>query len=119
VNFDHRRVSVDDALFAIRNGGSSGELMPANIVTGDNAEDVAKSGIWQQFVARAGELSQADVSDMLRAAAVVGDDIQRSKAGAELAPETWTHGSSAERVHWVSVGKDAGLPAKGNTFVSA
>jgi mono/diheme cytochrome c family protein len=42
VNLDYRKVSVDDALFAIRNGGFSGELMPANIVTGDDAEDVAK-----------------------------------------------------------------------------
>ena len=76
------------------------------------------TGIWLHFVARAGQLSQADVSGILRAAAVVGDDFQRNMAGAELAAETWTHGSSAQRVHWVSVGKDTGLPAKCNTFVS-
>jgi uncharacterized protein len=67
-------------------------------------------------VARAGQLSQADVTDILRAAAVVGDDFQRNKAGVELAPETWTHGSSAQRVHWLSAGKDTGLPADCNTF---
>jgi len=74
------------------------------------------AGIWLHYVARAGQLSAADVADILRAAAVVGDDFQRNKAGADLAPETWTHGSSAQRVHWVSVGKRTGLPGDCNTF---
>lgn len=40
-NFDVRKVNEDDALFAIRNGGFSGAIMPANIVTGEDAEKVA------------------------------------------------------------------------------
>ena len=40
-NFNVRKVARDDALFAIRNGGFSGAIMPANIVTGKDAEDVA------------------------------------------------------------------------------
>jgi mono/diheme cytochrome c family protein len=40
-NFDVRTVSRDDALFAIRNGGFSGAIMPANIVVGEDAEKVA------------------------------------------------------------------------------
>ena len=40
-NFDVRKVSRDDALFAIRNGGFSGAIMPANVVTGKEAEEVA------------------------------------------------------------------------------
>jgi mono/diheme cytochrome c family protein len=40
-NFDERKVAKDDALFAIHNGGFSGAIMPANIVTGKDAEDVA------------------------------------------------------------------------------
>ena len=41
-NFDQRNVTYDDALFAIRNGGFSGAIMPQNIVTGDDAEAVAR-----------------------------------------------------------------------------
>ena len=41
-NFDTRHVAKDDALFAIRNGGFSGAIMPANIVVGDDAEQVAE-----------------------------------------------------------------------------
>jgi mono/diheme cytochrome c family protein len=41
-NFNTRHVAKDDALFAIRNGGFSGAIMPANIVVGDDAERVAE-----------------------------------------------------------------------------
>ena len=41
-NFDVRAVSREDALFAIRNGGFSGAIMPANIVVGEDAEAVAE-----------------------------------------------------------------------------
>ena len=40
-NFNVRKESRDDVLFAIRNGGFSGAIMPANIVVGDDAEAVA------------------------------------------------------------------------------
>ncbi len=40
-NFNVRKVGKEDALFAIRNGGFSGAIMPANVVTGDEAEAVA------------------------------------------------------------------------------
>jgi mono/diheme cytochrome c family protein len=53
-NLDQRAVSADDALFAIRNGGFSGAIMPQNIVVGDEAEAVA------EFVA---EYSGTDVEE--------------------------------------------------------
>jgi mono/diheme cytochrome c family protein len=45
-NFNVRKERRDDVLYAIRNGGFSGAIMPANIVTGEDAEKVA------DFVAR-------------------------------------------------------------------
>ena len=53
-DFDQRDVSYEDALFAIRNGGFSGAIMPQNIVVGDDAEAVA------QFLA---EWSGSDVEE--------------------------------------------------------
>ena len=41
-NFNQRKVKRDDALFAIRNGGFSGAIMPANVVVGGSAEKVAE-----------------------------------------------------------------------------
>jgi mono/diheme cytochrome c family protein len=66
VDLDYRKVSSDDALFAIRNGGFSGELMPANIVTGDDAEVVA------EFV--------ADVSGSKADGDLDSPDVRRMKA---------------------------------------
>lgn len=53
-NFDQRKESYDDVLFAIHNGGFSGAIMPQNIVVGDEAEAVAT------FVS---EYAGADVSE--------------------------------------------------------
>jgi uncharacterized protein len=74
------------------------------------------SGIWLHTVSAAGQLSDADVADSLGAAAVGGDDFQRNQAGVDLAPETWTHGSSEQRQHWLSVGLKEGRPAACDTF---
>ena len=41
-NFDERQESVEDVLYAIRNGGFSSQPMPQNIVTGEDAQKVAE-----------------------------------------------------------------------------
>jgi mono/diheme cytochrome c family protein len=41
-NFDTRKVQTEDVLFAIRNGGFSGAIMPANIVVGEDAQAVSE-----------------------------------------------------------------------------
>jgi predicted metalloprotease len=74
------------------------------------------AGVWIHELQGAGALSQSDLEDIIRAAAVVGDDFQRNHAGLELAPETWTHGSSEQRVHWLDVGRRTGSPAACDTF---
>jgi predicted metalloprotease len=90
---------------------------------GANARSIATelqadcfAGVWLHSVSARGELSSADVDDILRAATVVGDDFQRNQAGADLAPETWTHGSSAQRRQWLSTGIERGSPAACDTF---
>ena len=56
-NLDQRKVTYDDVVYAIANGGFSGAIMPQNIVVGDDAEKVAR------FVA---EYSGTDVEDTPR-----------------------------------------------------
>jgi hypothetical protein len=75
------------------------------------------AGVWLHYVAES--MTADDIQQVLTAAAVVGDDFQRASVGAELAPETWTHGSSEQRVHWLSVGKSSGTPASCDTFAPA
>jgi len=56
-NFNVRRESKDDVLFAIRNGGFSGAIMPANIAVGRDAEDIA--AFLEKYAGRGG----SDVSE--------------------------------------------------------
>jgi predicted metalloprotease len=76
------------------------------------------AGVWLHELQGAGALSDRALQDIINAAAVVGDDFQRNQAGAPLAPETWTHGSSAQRVRWLRVGMETGTPSACDTFSS-
>ena len=74
------------------------------------------AGVWAHSAYQQNELETGDVDAGLRAAAAVGDDrIQRS-AGERVDPETWTHGSSAQRMQWFKAGFADGDPRDCDTF---
>ncbi|MBN9184476.1 MAG: neutral zinc metallopeptidase, partial [Microbacterium sp.] len=55
--------------------------------------------------------TQAQIRDALNAAASVGDDHIQQEAGVGVNPESWTHGSSAQRERWFENGYDGGVVA--------
>ena len=66
------------------------------------------AGIWGSFMAREGVLEAGDVEEGIGAAAAVGDDrLQRTSTGT-IHPETFTHGTSAQRVNWFRRGLESG-----------
>jgi predicted metalloprotease len=74
------------------------------------------AGVWAHSVYARGDLEPGDVEEGLAAAAAVGDDRIQEQAGMSVDPETWTHGSSAERQEWFDRGFESGESSECNTF---
>jgi len=74
------------------------------------------AGVWGHSTERRNILERGDVEEALNAAASIGDDrIQRASAG-RVHPESFTHGSSEQRVEWFRQGFDSGDPDGCDTF---
>lgn len=74
------------------------------------------AGIWGHSTEQRNLLEAGDVESAIRAAAAVGDDrLQKMETG-HVSPDSFTHGSSAERTRWFRTGFDAGNIPACNTF---
>lgn len=74
------------------------------------------AGVWAHSVSQQGVFEPGEINEAIDEAAAVGDDrIQKAVRG-QINPETWTHGSSAQRVEWFNRGLNSGKPADCNTF---
>jgi uncharacterized protein len=76
------------------------------------------AGVWGHYAAQRGLLEPGDAEEGLRAAAAIGDDRLQRQAQGRVAPESFTHGSSADRTRWLRRGLDSGNLDACNTFAS-
>jgi predicted metalloprotease len=76
------------------------------------------AGIWGHETEQRKIVDEADVAAGLRAAAAVGDDRLQRMATGHVSPESFTHGSSAQRMEWFRRGLDSGDVGACDTFGS-
>jgi predicted metalloprotease len=74
------------------------------------------AGIWAKSTDQRHLLESGDIDSALGAAAAVGDDRLQNRATGTVSPESWTHGSSQERVRWFRRGFEQGSISACDTF---
>jgi len=77
------------------------------------------AGVWGHFARQRKLLEPGDVESGLAAAAAIGDDRLQRQSRGHVSPESFTHGSSAQRVRWFRAGLDSGDVRQCNTFETA
>jgi uncharacterized protein len=74
------------------------------------------AGVWAHYIQGKGYLERGDVEEAMNAANAIGDDRLQKEAQGYAVPESFTHGTSAQRMYWFKKGYDTGDPNQGDTF---
>jgi predicted metalloprotease len=78
------------------------------------------AGVWANHSQqRLQWLQPGDIEEALNAASHIGDDTLQQQAQGRVRPDTFTHGTSAQRVHWFKTGFDSGDMDQCDTFAGA
>ena len=77
------------------------------------------AGVWANHASDRNLLQEGDVEEGLRAAAAIGDDVLQKRGQGRVSPESWTHGSSEQRVTWLRRGMTEGTVDACDTFGQA
>jgi uncharacterized protein len=114
-------LGIDDRVRAAQQRGSEQQANQLSVRMELQADCLA--GVWGHFVkaetaANKVRLDPGDVEEGMRAAAAIGDDAIQRKAQGRVTPESWTHGSSEQRVQWLRRGLDSGQVSSCDTLGS-
>ncbi len=77
------------------------------------------AGVWGKSTQQRNILQEGDVDEGLNAAASVGDDRIQSRTTGRVNPESFTHGTAAQRASWFRRGFESGDPRQCDTFAGA
>jgi uncharacterized protein len=94
--------------------GNPSEANPLSVRLELQADCLA--GVWGNSTAQRNLIEEKDVEAGIRAAGAVGDDRLQRMARGRVSPESFTHGSSAQRTAWFQRGLSSGNMAQCNTF---
>lgn len=105
---------ISGRIDAARRGASETEANALSVRQELQADCYA--GVWGHYAARKSMLETDDVEEGLRAAAAIGDDRLQKQTRGRVVPESFTHGSSAQRVEWFRRGLENGRMDACNTL---
>jgi uncharacterized protein len=75
------------------------------------------AGVWARYTDRVKHVVEAgDIEEAMRAASAVGDDRLQSRSRGYVVPDSFTHGTSEQRVRWFRRGYETGDLSQGDTF---
>ncbi len=109
-------LGISDEVERARRGLSQAESNESSVRLELQADCFA--GVWGHH-AESRLLEAGDVEEGLRAAAAIGDDRMQRMSTGRVHPESWTHGSSEQRVRWFRRGFESGQMEQCDTFTSA
>jgi len=74
------------------------------------------AGVWAHYVQEKNILEADDIPEALNAANAIGDDRLQKESQGYVVPESFTHGTSQQRMYWFKKGFDTGDMSQGDTF---
>lgn len=108
-------LGITDKVDAMRQRGSEAQANALSVRLELQADCLA--GVWANNAQRARQvLEQGDLEEALNAASQIGDDTLQRRSQGTVVPESFTHGTSAQRVSWFKRGMQSGSLRDCNTF---
>ena len=77
------------------------------------------AGVWGFHAGTLKQLEDGDLAEALGAASAIGDDRMQQRSQGRVVPDSFTHGSSEQRVRWFKRGMESGQPRACDTFSAA
>ena len=110
-------LGISDRVQAARGRVSEAEYNKLSVRLELQADFLA--GVWARYADRAKHIVEAgDIDEAMRAASAVGDDTLQRHSRGQVVPDSFTHGTSEQRVRWFRKGYETGDIRQGDTFAA-